>query len=178
MVAVARVRPAALSVCLVLAASLASAETPPPSGPLEKGYVEGNLGLHIARARTIALKKLRSASCRRLFSEFKDLAGHPLEDRLSSRGETSERHLWSLNFRDGSNDPLCRRRGVFAFTSPGSSTIYICSSFRKLVQEETRDAANILIHEQLHALGAGEAPMPGLLTAQQITARVEDCCGW
>ena len=81
-------------------------------------------------------------------------------------------------FRDGSSAPTCRRRGVFAFTSPGSLTVFVCRSFRERAALDAVTAANILIHEELHSLGAGEAPMPGLLKAEAITARVEDLCGW
>lgn len=180
MVAVALVRPAALALsCALFAASVAPAQSPPSSCALEKGYVEDNLKVYISRARRAALEKLRSVKCRQLFTEFQDLSGHPLDDVLFARGETSEQHLWRMNFRDGSKDPICRLKGVFAFTSPGSLTIFICPGFRKLMaQGHVEDAAYILIHETLHSLGAGEAPVPGLLTAYEITDRVEDRCRW
>ncbi|HEX7252021.1 MAG TPA: hypothetical protein VF376_03995 [Thermoanaerobaculia bacterium] len=180
MVAVTHSRPAALALSFVLAtASSASAEDPPLSGHLEvAGYVEGLFLSPVTRARLAAVEKLRSAKCRELFSEFQDLAGRSLDDVLLSHRETSEQRLWRMVFRDGSSAPGCHQKNIFAFTSPGSLTVFVCSNFRELAELETGAAANILIHEELHSLGAGEAPMPGLLTTRQITARVTDRCGW
>ncbi len=45
------------------------------------------------------------------------------------------------------------------------------------VRRDAATAANILIHEMLHSLGAGEAPAPGLPTSLEITARVALLCG-
>ena len=180
MVALAHARPAALALsCALLAASAQPTEIPLSSGHVEKaGYVEGLLQSPITRARLAAVEKLRSVKCRRLFSEFQDLGSHPLDDVLSIREETSEQHLWRMNFRDGSSDATCRRPGLFAFTNPGSLTVFICPAFRQMASQNVQFAAIILIHEELHSLGAGEAPMPGLPTTSEITARVEESCGW
>jgi hypothetical protein len=83
-----------------------------------------------------------------------------------------------MAFLDGSRIHTCRQRDVYAFTSPGSLSVFLCSNFRKLVWVNVASAANILIHEMLHSLGAGEAPHTGVLNGYEITARVESCCGW
>jgi len=180
MVALAFVRSAVLAFsCALVAPSSAPAETPQSSIPIENaGYVEGLIQSSVTRARLAAVEKLRTAKCRRLFSEFQDLAGRSLDDVLLTRQETSEQHLWRMDFFDGSSDPTCRRKRVFAFTSPGSLTVFICPAFREMARQDVKAAAYILIHEELHSLGAGEAPMPGLLTAEEITDRVESRCGW
>jgi hypothetical protein len=80
-----------------------------------------------------------------------------------------------MAFRDGSDE--CDRPGLFAFTSPGSLTVYVCPSFREIERHSPTSAAYLLIHEELHSLGAGEAPFPGLPTSQEITRRVAQRCG-
>ena len=150
----------------------------PPATAIENaGSVDTPFRFSVERARKIALKKLASDRCRQLFAEFHDLDGRPLEDVLSGLGERSEQHLWRMDFLNGSGSPPCRRKGVYAFTSPGSLTVFLCPSFRALIPKRDQDAANILIHEELHSLGAGEAPAPGLPTAYEITDRVERLCG-
>ena len=180
MVALANSRSVALALFLTLIpASGSSAEDPPSVVRVANaGYVEGLLQSPVTRARLAAVEKLRSAKCRQLFSEFQDLAGRSLDEVLIAHRETAEDRLWKLAFRDGSRAPGCHEKNIFAFTSPGSLTVSVCNGFRELAERQTGAAANILIHEELHSLGAGEAPMPGLLTTHQITARVEDRCGW
>ena len=180
MAALAHTRTAALAFSLALvAASPSSAEDPPPVFRAENaGYVEGLFQSSVARARLAAAEKLRSAKCRQLFSEFQDLEGRSLDEVLIAHRETPEQRLWRMAFRDGSSATGCHEKNIFAFTSPGSLTVSVCRNFRELAERQTGAAANILIHEELHSLGAGEAPMPGLLTTHQITARVEDRCGW
>lgn len=55
--------------------------------------------------------------------------------------------------------------------------MFVCPAFRLLAWQEGKAAANILIHEELHSVGAGEAPMPGLPTPQEISRRVDETCG-
>ena len=80
-------------------------------------------------------------------------------------------------FLDGSGVPPCGPPRVFAFTTPGTSTVFVCPTFPQLMQESNASGANLLIHEELHSLGAGEAPSPGLPTSYQITSSVEWRCG-
>lgn len=179
MVAVALARPAALAFyAMIAAASPALAQSSPPTGSVVRaGSIEGNILIYVTRARLLAIQKLRATGCRRIFGEFEDLEGHRLDDVLAAWGETAEERLRQLAFRDGSNSPGCERPGVFASTTPGSLTIFVCPAFRLMAKQEPRTAANILIHEELHSLGVGEAPMPGLPSSEDITTRVERRCG-
>lgn len=146
-----------------------------PALPL--GYVEPSIASFVTRARMVALEKVRSPKCQLLLREFKDLAGHTLEEVLADREETVELHLERMVFLDGSRVFPCGRRDVFAFTSIGSLAVRVCRSFGNLTRTDMASAANLLIHEELHSLGAGEAPSPGLPTAYEITSRVEFHCG-
>jgi hypothetical protein len=168
-----------IPVLLVLAQPLigAGGEERPATAIENASSVEAPFRFSVDRARKVALEKLASDKCQQLFAEFHDLDGHSLGDVLSGLGERSDQHLWRMDFRNGSGSQPCRRKGVYAFTSPGSLTVFLCPRFRGLIPDHGQDAANILIHEELHSLGAGEAPMPGLPTAYEITDRVERQCG-
>src|SRR5262249_15114888 len=154
---------------------LAEAQTPVGSAE-ELGYVAPSIERVLARPRTIALVKLRNRRCQQLFAEFRDLEGHPLEEVLTARGETAVQHLERMAFLDGFRVRPCGRKDVFAFTHTGDSEVFLCRSFGQLAQRAPSSAADLLIHEELHSLGAGEAPSPGLPTAYQITSQVEWRC--
>lgn len=172
MVAVAQIPTAALAFLVSFGVgSSASAQVSQP------GTIDRSIQIHVTDARWRALKKLGSARCRRIFGDFEDLEGQRLDEVLTALDETAQGRLQRLNFRDGSKTSTCSRRGVFAFTSPGSLTIFVCPSFARIAKQEPGAAATILLHEELHSLGAGEAPMAGLPSAEEITARVERRCG-
>jgi len=171
-----RIRPAVLGALLVSAAPLARAQATPAAGLEKAGYVEGSVGPLLLRARRLAIEKLGSARCRQLFTEFEDAAGRRLEVVLQHRRETGAHHLLLLSFRDGSSTAACRTP-IFAFTDLGSQEVFLCPPFMETVRRDAATAANILIHEMLHSLGAGEAPAPGLPTSLEITARVALLCG-
>jgi hypothetical protein len=143
----------------------------------DTGYVEPSVAAAVARVRTAALEKLARPGCRRLFGEFTNLEGTTLDEVLAARNETVESHLRGMAYLDGSRVYPCRRRGVYAFTKPGSLSVFFCENFWRLAWSNVETAANLLIHEMLHSVGAGEAPTPGFPTAYEFTARVESRCG-
>ena len=161
----------------VFAAAVSAARAQAPAPVFGAGYIEPSVAWPVAKARAIALRKLQSARCQRLFADFRDLAGRPLHDVLAARNETAEEHFSRMIFRDGSGVTPCGPPRVFAFTTSGSSTVFVCPTFHQLMRESKATGANLLIHEQLHSLGAGEAPSPGLMTSYQITSSVEWRCG-
>jgi hypothetical protein len=66
---------------------------------------------------------------------------------------------------------------VFAFTTPGSRSVYVCSSpFMTLGRRAGLiSPATVVIHEMLHSLGLGEGgPFPSSI---EITLRVQTRCG-
>lgn len=165
-----------LGTLLFSAAPLAGAQSGPAAGFEKAGYVEGSVGPLLLRARGLAVEKLDSARRRQLFTEFEDPAGRRLEEILEDRRETGAQHLLLLSFRDGSSTAACRTP-IFAFTDLGSREVFLCPPFMETVRRDVATAANILIHEMLHSLGAGEAPAPGLPASVEITARVALRCG-
>ena len=133
---------------------------------------EGN-ALHVRHALTRASRTLATPKCQRIFWEFSDSAGRPLQARLDAEARSADAHLSSLLFYDGSAHPGCRSKHTFAVTVPGSRIIVVCTpQFVDLAERNPRMAAGLLIHEQLHALGLGENPP----TSAEITERVMTRC--
>lgn len=106
-----------------------------------------------------ASRRLDKASCRRVFSEFTDTAGLPLQTRLDALGVPSAEYLALLGFADGSPSPACGRPKVVAFTSPGSRVVSVCvRPFFAVAARDPVEIEAIVIHEMLHTLGLGEDP--------------------
>lgn len=120
-----------------------------------------------------ASRRLRTAECQRLFSEFNDEAGQPLQARLDALGFTGETYLNAVVFRDGSGSATCAEGKVLAFTSPGSRVVRVCAGplFQTLAYDPGRVEVTV-IHETLHTLGLGENPP----TSREITASVRQRC--
>jgi hypothetical protein len=120
-----------------------------------------------------AAKRLARSKCQAVYSDFHDLAGRRLSERLAELGETGPGYLRLLVFRDGSSHERCRNSGVTAFTAPGNRVVYVCErQFERLWRDSSRLAEAILIHESLHTLGLGENPPSSL----EITRRVLRRC--
>ena len=166
----------ALTALLLAVASVAEAQAPAEAIE-DAGYVDASMADAVSRVRKVVVRKLSAPKCQRIFAEFTDLSGLPLDQVLAAAGETAESRLRRMTFLDGTRVPPCGRRDVYAFTNPGSLSIQLCRNFRKLALRNAASAANLLIHEMLHSLGAGEAPHTGVLNGYEITARVESRCG-
>ena len=128
----------------------------------------------VERALSGAQRRLGSPACQQLFAEFQDGAGRPLREALDGKGLSGAEHLAALLYYDGDPQPPCGRDRTLAFTTPGSTVVFVCS--RQFVRETRRDpflAEAALIHEGLHSLGLQENPP----TSAAITARVMTRCG-
>jgi hypothetical protein len=70
--------------------------------------------------------------------------------------------------------PRCAGGDVAAGASPGSPYIAVCKeTFARVQADDPGLAANVVIHEMLHALGLGEDPP----TSEEITRQVVRRCG-
>jgi hypothetical protein len=161
---------------LVLSLLLCAAFLPEAAATAEplRVQVPHQAGSAVQRALLSARRRLSGESCRRVLSDFDSvLTGGSLGAVLERRGGTAEGHLDSLVFKDGSGHPRCARPEILAFTSVGSSTVFVCSrSFVRVAGRDPALAEMVLIHEALHTLGLGENPP----TSGEITARIEDRC--
>jgi hypothetical protein len=106
-----------------------------------------------------ASRRLRSARCRRLLTEFSDQAGEPLQARLDALGLSGERYLAYVVFENAAKRGACTRREVLAFTSPGSRVVGVCApAFFGALRHDPAYLEAVIIHETLHTLGLGENP--------------------
>jgi hypothetical protein len=126
------------------------------------------------RAVAGAARRLERPACRRVFTEFRDAAGAPLQDRLDALGIGPADYLSLVVFADGSARRTCRRDDVLAVTAPGSRVVYVCGRvFNEAAARQASRAEIAVIHEALHTLGLGENPPDSL----EITRRVAERCG-
>ena len=150
-------------------------------GPVQPGYHAARglepSPMHAAaldRAVAGAARRLDRPACRRVFAEFRDAAGAPLQDRLDSLGMGPADYLSLVVFADGSARRTCRRDDVLAVTAPGSRVVYVCGRvFNEAAVRKASRAEIAVIHEALHTLGLGENPPDSL----EITRRVAERCG-
>jgi hypothetical protein len=181
-------KPLGGSVCLIWLAAGGLLGAPPDLQPF--GGVNRTIRVDVDRARSVALKKLERSECRLIFSDFTDSQGRTLQQNLESHNVTGADLLGRLRFDDATDEPLCKRDGVLAFTTPGSNAVSICApGFRQVLREHRDLAGNILLHEELHCLGLEELSrfvplrsVPGarerrLQSSLEITDRVAFRCG-
>lgn len=163
-------------VFVVAAAGSASAdELPEPGAPA----VDSVRIADPAKARAVrsalrgATSYLERPGCQRVFSDFMDRAGRPLQELLDAQAKTGPAFLASLIFYDGSHDARCGLKQTYAMASPGSRVVFVCAArFQEIAMIKPRLAQAVLIHEALHALGLAE-DRP---TSAFITHQVQNRC--
>ena len=131
--------------------------------------------LALRRAMAGALRRLATPACQKVFSDFRDASGRPLQEGLDAIHETGASFMGWILFVDGSAERRCRNSDVLAMTEPGSRSVWICTKQFTLTNERDPGLTEaVLINEELHALGLGE----GLVTtSEMITRRVVARCG-
>ncbi len=128
----------------------------------------------VAGASARAAAKMLKPECREVLSDFRDGAGRPLSEILEERGVGVGEFLASLSFVDGGSVPRCASGTVAAGATPGSPSVAVCkATFARVDSADPGLAANVVIHEMLHALGLGEDPP----TSEEITRQVARRCG-
>ncbi|HET9317746.1 MAG TPA: hypothetical protein VFQ51_19285 [Vicinamibacteria bacterium] len=124
----------------------------------------------IRRALDGAYERLGRPECRKLFTDFVDLEGRPLQQRLDGLNLDGQQFLRFVGFYEGYGHKRCERASVMAFTQPGSLAVRVCPQIAKGDREIVE---LILIHEMLHSLGLGENPP----STFEITRQVMRRCG-
>jgi hypothetical protein len=130
----------------------------------------------VKTARAGAVKRLASAECRKVFTDFKDAEGRTLQQNLEERGESPAEYIGLIPFVDGSSHPLCLNTRVAMVTNPGGRRVLVCKSFAEFALKEPHLAESMLIHEILHTLGLGESPQRGAPSSLEITQRIQARC--
>ena len=148
-------------------------------GPRESPRVQmanSQVEHRVRSAVTGAKLRLERQECQRILTDFRDVEGQPLIDRLASSGLAASAYLIDrVWFVDGADSPQCRTDGTtVAFTVPRHHVVRICTGrFGSSFEPQMAAAEIVVIHEMLHTLGLGENPP----TSQQITEQVRRHCG-
>ena len=122
-----------------------------------------------------ASQRLDGRECQKLFTDFEDGAGQPLQARLDAIHLTGAEFLTWLRFAEGEELPVCTRTThVAAFTQPGSRVIQVCGgTFARQSTANSQAGEVLIIHELLHTLGLEENPP----SSADISRRVLERCG-
>jgi len=124
----------------------------------------------VRRALIGAHERLARAECQKLFTDFNDQAGRPLQERLDTLGLTGQEFLGFVGFYEGYGQSRCAQQRVMAFTQPGSLAVRVCP---QMAGQDQALVEMILLHEMLHSLGLGENPP----STYEITDQVRKRCG-
>ena len=155
---------AVLAVAIPLIAAAASAASKPlPLTGWDAAAVE--------RARAGAVRRIQDGECRKLFSDFSDAQGRPLQSSLEESGQSPAEYVGSIPFIDGSSQPLCRDAMVKLAARPGVRHVVVCKAFADFQLRQPRVAESMIIHEMLHTLGLGENPPSSVEITQRVEAR-------
>ncbi len=130
----------------------------------------------VETARNGALKRLASAECRKLLTDYSDAQGRTLQQSLEEWSASPTDYIGLVPFVDGSSQALCRKTKTALVASPGVRRVFVCRTFAEVQLRQPRLAESLVIHEVLHTLGLGEAPQKGAPTSIEITQRVEARC--
>jgi hypothetical protein len=147
-----------------------------PGGATTASSLSANIRLSgiartaVERALLDASRRLTAGSCQKVFSDFVDASGKPLQASLEALGETAQGYLGRVLFYDGSSQTRCSTGMILGGTTRGSRIVYVCASqFSDRAGRSASDADAFVIHEMLHTLGLSEnPPAPSRITAQVI----------
>src|SRR5271169_5822388 len=80
----------------------------------------------VLRVLNGAHSRLSDERCQRVFSDFSDPSGRPLQTVLDGLGQTAQSYLTLVLFYDGSRVARCSVASNIAVTVTGSRAVYIC----------------------------------------------------
>jgi len=169
---------AAVSLFLLLGAARALGREGEERSESRTTSVLGPKDPRLIRAVTLAVReasrRLESAECRQIFSDFTDAVGARLATDLETLDQSGRGYLLWLVFRNGSHEAYCDRTRTALAAQPGSRFVVVCGvRFIEIQASDPGYAAVLVIHEELHVLGLGENPP----SSAEITNRVVQRCG-
>ena len=111
------------------AASLCAQSNDAPSEPIAEPVL-GPRNPRLTEAVLASVKedsrKLDKAECRRIFADFADASGRPLQQNLDALGRTGQAQLRWLIFYNASSKKFCGNRDTVAATNPRARFIHLC----------------------------------------------------
>jgi hypothetical protein len=154
-------------------AIVAVAATPHPSEAQNRvrplGSYESRM---VDMAREGAMRRLQSAQCRQVLTDFKDPQGRTPLENLAAFGVEPHEYVAQIPFLDGRDRPLCQRGQSQLLTTRGTARVLVCEAFLETISRERDMAEFYVIHEVLHTLGLDENPP----SSQEITQQVKRRC--
>ena len=157
---------------VVMVAAMAVIAAPPARPAAHRIGLGPLYGAVVDRAVEGARRRLASGECRRIFSDFEDAHGTPLQRRLDAMRVEPGDYLRRIIFTDGHGHRLCRTGDALALTSPGSRVVHVCGPRLQHAQaRRPADAEIVVLHEALHTLGLPENPPDTHAITRQVTAR-------
>lgn len=150
--------------------TITASGTPGDVGDFRVRFGASQHAQSVQRALTRAHERLGRPECQKLFTDFTDEAGRPLQERLDTLGLSGQDFLRYVGFYEGYGQRRCGDHRVMAFTQPGSLAVRVCP---QIARQDPHVVEMILIHEMLHSLGLGENPP----STYEITQRVTKRCG-
>jgi hypothetical protein len=158
-----------IALCAALSAALTGSAAADP--PVVFGFVEVAAGFAVRSAVDGAARRLTSAPCQLVLTDFVDDSGVTLSARLATRGKSVADYLTVVRFMNDSGAPQCRS-GTLAFTQPGGRVVHVCGPrFADGFRRDRTASEIIVIHEMLHTMGLGENPPTSAAITRQVLAR-------
>ncbi|HEY2943952.1 MAG TPA: hypothetical protein VGN09_16080 [Vicinamibacteria bacterium] len=142
-----------------------------PLDPKMLMIAPGQTASWVRLAREGAAQRLAEPQCARVFGDFADAAGHPLQEKLDAYGMTGAEYLSLIYFGNGFDAGRCGDESVLATTTPGSRLVSVCGRFARAYRENSTWAEVVVIHEALHTLGLGENPPTSAEISNRVVAR-------
>ena len=125
----------------------------------------------LERAAKAAAERLERPGCQKVLSDFRDVSGHTIQERLDALGDTPRQYLARLTFRDAF-DHRCQDSITLAFTYLESHDVFVCGTqFWQAYQKRPAYVEALIIHEMMHTLGLGENPPSSLEIHAQVLKR-------
>ena len=153
----------------------ASDKTPATAAPAVFHVMIANpvIRHRVALALHGAADRLAGSECQKVFREFQDGAGQPLQSKLDAVRQTGAEFLTWLRFTEGDGQPLCAPGAhVAAFTQPGSHVVLVCAAvFGRHSGGDPQAREVLMIHELLHTLGLEENPPSSAEISRGVLAR-------
>jgi hypothetical protein len=163
-------RPSCAVLAVLALTALAATVSAAEPGDVRIRMAGSHRGEWVRKVVMAARERLANPECQRLFTDFQDQDGRPLQERLDTLGMSGEQFLGYVGFYEGAGQLGCGRSFVLAFTQPGSLVVRVCPR----ISEQDRELAEfVVLHEMLHSLGLGENPP----SSGEITDQVRRRCG-
>jgi hypothetical protein len=159
-----------LAVCAIVSCSGCTRE---PRAPVPTAAIHSPTArFALDRAVREAAQRLERPECGEVLSDFSDVDGRTIREKLEVTGETPRRYLTRIRFREVL-DRRCDDSKRLAFAIVGSPDVFVCATqFWQQYQQYPSYVEALIIHEMMHTLGLRENPP----SSMEINAKILNRC--